>query len=134
MLFTLPSINISRMPKPHFNAPLWRKALKFINVLAQIGAMMNGVMRKPAFYICGSKGADQLCRYYTADQRLYFRYIHRMIPLLLKSEISSLYTSSVVVQPGLCPTWSETPKTGFLTTRLICCLRYHTGVIMECKC
>ena len=23
------------------------------------------------------------------------------------------------VQPGLCGTWSETPKTGFLTTRLI---------------
>ena len=26
--------------------------------------------------------------------------------------------SSVVVHPGLCGTWSETPKTGFLTTRL----------------
>ena len=25
----------------------------------------------------------------------------------------------MVVQPGLCGTWSETPKTGFLTTRLI---------------
>ena len=25
----------------------------------------------------------------------------------------------MVVQPGLCRTWSETPKTGFLTTRLI---------------
>ena len=24
------------------------------------------------------------------------------------------------VQPGLCRTWSETPKTGFLRTRLIC--------------
>ena len=25
----------------------------------------------------------------------------------------------MAVQPGLCRTWSETPKTGFLTTRLI---------------
>ena len=25
-----------------------------------------------------------------------------------------------LVQPGLCRTWSETPKTGILTTRLIC--------------
>ena len=25
----------------------------------------------------------------------------------------------MTVQPGLCMTWSETPKTGFLTTRLI---------------
>ena len=25
----------------------------------------------------------------------------------------------MAVQPGLCATWSETPKTGFLTTRLI---------------
>ena len=25
----------------------------------------------------------------------------------------------MVVQPGLCQTWSEIPKTGFLTTRLI---------------
>ena len=27
---------------------------------------------------------------------------------------------AVHVQPGLCSTWSETPKTGFLTTRLNC--------------
>ena len=25
----------------------------------------------------------------------------------------------MTAQPGLCRTWSETPKTGFLTTRLI---------------
>ena len=25
----------------------------------------------------------------------------------------------MTAQPGLCGTWSETPKTGFLTTRLI---------------
>ena len=26
----------------------------------------------------------------------------------------------MIVQPGLCRTWSETPKTSFLTSRLIC--------------
>ena len=54
-----------------------------------------------------------------ADQRLCFRYIDSTIPLLLIYEISSLQPSFVVEQPGLCQTWSETPKTGFLTTRLI---------------
>ena len=29
----------------------------------------------------------------------------------------------MAVQPGLCRTWSKTPKTGFLTTRLIVCLK-----------
>ena len=53
-----------------------------------------------------------------ADQRLCFHYTESTIPLLPKSEISSLQPSSVAVQPGLCRTWSETPKTGFLKTRL----------------
>ena len=51
---------------------------------------------------------------------LSFRYMDSTIPLLPKSEISSLYPSSVAVRPGLCGTWSETPKTIFLTMRLIC--------------
>ena len=33
-------------------------------------------------------------------------------------EISSLFPSTVAEQPGLCWTWSETSKTGFLMTRL----------------
>ena len=76
-------------------------------------------MRKPAFCICENKDADQLCGNSEADQRLCFRYIDSTIPLLPKSEISSLLPSYVAVQPGLCRTRSETPKTGFLTTRLI---------------
>ena len=75
-------------------------------------------MRKPAFCICENKDADQLPGNREADQRLCFRYIDSTIPLLSKSEISSLYSSSVAVQPGLCQTWSQTPKTGFLRTRL----------------
>ena len=61
----------------------------------------------------------QRCRYREADQRLCFRYSDSRISLLPKSEISSLQPSSVAVQPGLCGTWSDTPKTGFLRTRLI---------------
>ena len=76
-------------------------------------------MRKPAFCICENKDADQLRGNREADQRLCFRYTDSAIHLLSKSEISSLGPSSATVQPGLCGTWSETPKTGFLTTRLI---------------
>ena len=76
-------------------------------------------MRKPAFCICENKDADQLHSNCAADQRLCFCYTDSTIPLLSKSETLSLWLSSVVVQPGLCRTRSETPKTGFLTTRLI---------------
>ena len=72
-------------------------------------------MRKPAFCICQNKDTDQLRGNREADQRLCFRYTDSTIPLLPKSEISSLLPSSVAVQPGLCGTWTETPKTGFLT-------------------
>ena len=78
---------------------------------------MSFVMRKPAFCICKNKDADQLRGDREADQRLCFRYKNNTIPLLPKSEISSLLLSSVAPQPGLCRIWSETPKTGFLTTR-----------------
>ena len=83
-------------------------------------------MRKPAFCICENKDADQLRGDREADQRLCFRYTDGTIPLLPKSEISSVQPSSVVVQPGLCRAWSETPKTGFLTTRLIC----HGSIVL----
>ena len=76
-------------------------------------------MRKPDFCICENKGADQLPDKSAADQPLYFQYIDSTIPLFTKFKISSLELSSVVEQSDLCRTWSETPKTGFLTTRLI---------------
>ena len=76
-------------------------------------------MRKPDFCICENKDADQLRCNCEADQRLCFCNTDSTIPLPPKYEISSLYPSSVAVQPGLCGTWSETPKPGFLTTRLI---------------
>ena len=69
---------------------------------------MSRITRKQAFCICENKDADQLCGYREADQRLCFRYTDSAIPLLSKSEISSLLLSSVAVQPGLCRTRSET--------------------------
>ena len=51
---------------------------------------MSRVMRKPTFCICENKDADQLRGNREADQRLCFRYIDSTIPLLSKSEISSL--------------------------------------------
>ena len=79
-------------------------------------------MGKPKICICENKGADpykgadQLRGYREADQRLCIRYTDSTIPLLSKSKISSLQQSSVLVQPGLCRTCSET--TGFPTRRL----------------
>ena len=75
-------------------------------------------MRKPDFCIYENKDADQLRGNREADQRICFRYTDSTIPLLPKSEISSPSPSSVTVQPVLCGTWLEIPKTGFLTTRL----------------
>ena len=79
-------------------------------------------MRKPDFCLGENKGADQLRGnregYREADQRLCFRYTDSTLSLLIKSEISSFYAASGTVHVGLCRTWSETPKTGFLASRL----------------
>ena len=83
-------------------------------------------MRKPAFSICENKDAGQLRGNREADQRLCFPYIDNTIPLLSLYEMSSLQPSSVIIQPGLCRTWSETPKTDFLRTRLIYCIGMST--------
>ena len=77
---------------------------------------MSLVVRKLAFCICENKDADQLRE---ADQRLYFRYVDSTIPLLSKSEISSLQPFSVAVQPALCQTWSESTLLFFSNDHLI---------------
>ena len=84
---------------------------------------MNHVMRKPAFCLCENKGADQLHGNHTFDQCLCFRYIGSAIP-----------STSVAVRPGLCLTWSETPKTYLCVKRIIYCailtqLKLHVVVI-----
>ena len=72
---------------------------------------MSRVMRKPAFRICENKDADQLRSNYTADQRLYFRYIAQFLYFLdPKFQASShiLWLYSPVVSDR-----SETPKDRF---------------------
>ena len=65
-------------------------------------------MGKPTICIGENKDEDQLRGNREADQRLCVRYLDSTIPLLFKSEISSFYLFSVLVQAGLCPTCSET--------------------------
>ena len=71
------------------------------------------------FCIYENKDANQLHGNREADQHLCFRYLDSTIPLLPKSEISSLWPSSLAVQPDLSRTRSEIQKTGFLKMRLI---------------
>ena len=70
--------------------------------------VMSRLMRKPTICICENKDADQLRSNREADQRLCFRYMDSTIPLLLKYNISSFESSSVLVQLCLCQTCSET--------------------------
>ena len=82
-------------------------------LMSNLNYSMSFVARKTAFCICENKDADQLCGNRKADQRLCFRDIDSTIPLLPKYQISSLKPSSVVAQPGLCRTWSESPEDRF---------------------
>ena len=75
-------------------------------------------MRKPTTCICKNKGADQLRGNREAGQRLCCRNTDSTIPLLLKPKISSFLPASVIVQAGLCRTWSETQIVCFVTQRL----------------
>ena len=52
------------------------------------------------------------------------RCLYSIIPLVSIGEISSLYLASVAAQTGLSLSWSQTPKTGFLVTRLKCVCMY----------
>ena len=79
---------------------------------------MGRVMRKQIFAYAKTKALISFA--VTAKlQRLSFRYTDSTISLLSKSRISSLKPFSVLVQFGVCRTWSETPKTGFLAMLLI---------------
>ena len=51
---------------------------------------MSCNVRKPDFCICENKDTDQVSGNREADQRLCFHYMDSTIPLLPKSEISSL--------------------------------------------
>ena len=77
-------------------------------------------MRKLDFCLCENKVADQLRSNCKADQRLCFRFTDSKISLLLKSEISSFYPSSVIVQLGLYRTWLEPNLLFFSCTGSFC--------------
>ena len=66
-----------------------------------------------------NKGADQ-----TADPRSLISAfvggcLDSITPLASITEIASLYLASVAAQAGLGLPWSQTPKTGFLVTRVL---------------
>ena len=62
-------------------------------------------MGNPSFCICENKDADQFRGNREAGQRLCFSFTVQSV--VSKSEILSLWSSSVAVQPGLCRTRSE---------------------------
>ena len=65
-----------------------------------------------------NKGADQSAYPRSLISTFVVRWLDSMISLVSISEISSQSLASVTVQAGLCLTWSQTLKTGFLVTRL----------------
>ena len=67
-----------------------------------------------------NKGANQPVHLRSLMSAFIVRCLDSIIPLVSISEISSLCLASLAAQSGLCLTWSQTPKTGFLVTRLNC--------------
>ena len=65
-------------------------------------------MRKPTFAYAKTKTQMSFALTTKLISAFGFRYIESTIPLLSESEISSLYASSVAVQPGLNRTRLET--------------------------
>ena len=67
---------------------------------------MNHIMRKPDFYLCENKGADQLCSNFTADLRLCFRftdisssYIQNFKLLVCVCDCTGQFVSDLVGNP-----------------------------------
>ena len=66
-----------------------------------------------------NKGADQPAHPHSQISTFVVCCLDSIMPLFSVAEISSLYLAPVVEQAGLSCNWSQTPKTGFLVTRLI---------------
>ena len=66
-----------------------------------------------------NKGADQPAHSRSLISVFVVRCLDSKIALVSISEISSLCLASLAAQAGLCLTRSQTPKTGFLVTRLV---------------
>ena len=74
---------------------------------------------KTCFAICEQQRRRSDCASALSDQRLCFLCLDSVIPLLAIAKISSLYLVTVAEQAGLSLTWSQTPKTDFLVTKLL---------------
>ena len=79
---------------------------------------MSHVMRKPVLAYANNNGEDQPEHPRSLISAIVVRCLDSAIPLLATAEISRLWLVSVAEQAGLSLTWSQTPKTGFLVTRL----------------
>ena len=66
-----------------------------------------------------NKGADQPAHLRCLISTFVVHCLDSIIPVVSIHEISSFYLASVAAQTGLCVTWSETLKTGFLATSFI---------------
>ena len=76
-------------------------------------------MRKPVYAICGNnKGENQPAHPRSLISAFVVHCLDSIIHLVSISEISSLYLASVAEQAGLSLSWSQTPKSGFLVSRL----------------
>ena len=76
-------------------------------------------MRNRVLLYANNKGADQPAHTRSLVSAFVIRCLDSIMPLVSVPTISSLYQASVAVQSALSLTWSQTPKTGFLMTRLI---------------
>ena len=72
-----------------------------------------------------NKGADQLAHVHSLISTFVVRCLDSIIPTLAKSKISRPCLAPVAEKAGLRLTWSETPKTGFLVSRLIFTVLTH---------
>ena len=92
---------------------------------------LSSIVRKPVLTYANNKGADQPAHPRSLISTFVVRCLDSIIPLVCISEISNLCLASVPAQAGLCLTWLQTPKTGFLMTRLI--WRWHYKSIYDSK-
>ena len=102
-----------QLPRVLYTGKLWLcsdmiEKLRTVPLKLSTNKQVSRLMGKPTICISENKDADQLRGNREADQRLCFRYSDSTIPLLLKSEISSFWLFSALVQAGLCRTCSET--------------------------
>ena len=73
-------------------------------------------MRKPVYAICEQQRRRSTCTstLHTLISTFVLHCLASILTLVPISEISSLYLASVAAQAGLCLTWSQAPKIGFL--------------------